>query len=91
MREDNQKIIARLRRIEGQVRGLERMLGDGHNCLEVLTQLSAVSAALKKTGLEIVRGHLGECLAGMKEAPTADLEKKAKELEEILARYLSLA
>jgi len=91
MNDNKQKIIARLRRIEGQVRGLERMLGNGHDCVEVLTQLSAVSAALKKTGLEIVRGHLGECLAGMTREGAADLEKKSKELEEILARYLSLA
>ncbi|MDZ4165093.1 MAG: metal-sensitive transcriptional regulator [Smithellaceae bacterium] len=91
MNDNKKKIIARLRRIEGQIRGLERMLGNGNECVEVLTQLSAVSAALKKTGLEIVRVHLGDCLSGMTENSAADLEKKSKDLEEVLARFLSLA
>ncbi|MDI6727151.1 MAG: metal-sensitive transcriptional regulator [Smithellaceae bacterium] len=91
MSEDKQKIIARLKRIEGQVRGLERMLGNGNDCLEVLTQLSAVSAALKKAGLEIVKIHMGECLSGMKEGKSDDLDRKSADLKEILARFLSLA
>jgi len=51
-----------LRRIEGQVRGIERMVGDDRYCIEVLTQISAVQAALDKVALGLLDGHARHCM-----------------------------
>ena len=54
----------RLRRIEGQVRGIERMVGDDRYCIDVLTQISAVQAALDKVALALVDDHARHCILG---------------------------
>ena len=53
-----------LRRIEGQVRGLQRMVDDDTYCIDVLTQISAVSRALQRVAVGLVHDHLGHCVAG---------------------------
>ncbi|MDR2547112.1 MAG: metal-sensitive transcriptional regulator [Lachnospiraceae bacterium] len=55
-------IIMRLRRIEGQVRGLVRMIEEGKDCEDVLIQISSVKSALHKTGQVILEGHLHHCV-----------------------------
>lgn len=90
MADDKDKILGRLRRIEGQVRGLERMVAEGSDCLQILTQLAAVSAALKKTGLEMVNIHLGTCLSDIKNSNDATRDQKMGELKELLGRFLAL-
>ncbi len=60
-------ILLRLRRIEGQVRGLQRMIEQQRSCEEVLTQIIAVRAALDKVGLLALDRHIGECMAGSSE------------------------
>ncbi len=60
-------ILLRLRRIEGQVRGLQRMVEAQRNCEEVLTQAIAVRAALDKVGLLALDRHIDECLTGSSE------------------------
>jgi DNA-binding FrmR family transcriptional regulator len=61
--EDRKKIVNRLKRIEGQIRGLERLVENGAPCLDILTQVSAVTAAVKKAGTEVIRVSLEHCLA----------------------------
>jgi DNA-binding FrmR family transcriptional regulator len=60
---DKAKILARLRRIEGQVRGVQRMVEDDVYCLDVLTQLSAIIAAARQTGLLVLEDHVRGCVA----------------------------
>jgi DNA-binding FrmR family transcriptional regulator len=60
---DKAKIMARLRRIEGQVRGVQRMVEEDQYCLDVLTQLSAIIAASRQTGLLVLEDHVRGCVA----------------------------
>lgn len=60
---DKAKILARLRRMEGQVRGVQRMVEEDEYCLDVLTQLSAVIAAARQTGLLVLEDHVRGCVA----------------------------
>jgi DNA-binding FrmR family transcriptional regulator len=62
--DDKAKVIARLRRIEGQVRGLQRMVDDDTYCIDVLTQVAAISKALQGVGLGLLEQHLEHCVAG---------------------------
>lgn len=61
---DKAKILARLRRMEGQVRGVQRMVEEDQYCLDVLTQLSAIIAAARQTGLLVLEDHVRGCVAG---------------------------
>lgn len=79
---------ARLRRIEGQVRGIQRMVGDGVYCVDVLTQLSAVIAACEKVGLRVLEDHIRGCVA---EAIASDEgEAKIDELTRVLEKFLQV-
>jgi len=61
---DKAKILARLRRMEGQVRGVQRMVEGDEYCLDILTQLSAIIAAARQTGLLVLEDHVRGCVAG---------------------------
>ncbi len=61
---DRQQVITRLRRIEGQVRGLQRLIEDDTYCIDVLTQVAAVTKALQGVGLLLLDEHLQHCVAG---------------------------
>ena len=79
--------INRLRRIEGQVRGVAQMLEDDRYCIDILTQLSAVRAALRKVEDEILRDHVNHCVAGaIKSGSKTDQRKKIDELMDVFAR-----
>lgn len=58
------QLLVRLRRIEGQVRGIERMVDDDRYCVDVITQISAIQAALDKVALGLLDDHARRCLAG---------------------------
>jgi DNA-binding FrmR family transcriptional regulator len=58
------QLQSRLRRIEGQVRGIERMVDDDRYCIDVLTQISAIQAALDKVALGLLDGHARHCVVG---------------------------
>lgn len=68
--ETDQKILKRLRRIEGQVRGLQRMVEEGRDCQEVLTQLSGVRNALEAAGEQMLEQYASGCRARPGEAVT---------------------
>jgi len=57
------ELLARLRRIEGQVRGVQRMVQEDQYCLDVLTQLNSIDAALRAVGLGLLDGHVRHCVA----------------------------
>jgi DNA-binding FrmR family transcriptional regulator len=61
--QDKDAYLRRLRRIEGQVRGIARMVEEDVYCIDVLTQVSAVTRALQAVALGLVEDHLGECVA----------------------------
>jgi DNA-binding FrmR family transcriptional regulator len=79
------QILARLKRIEGQVRGLQKMLAEGRDCQEFIQQLSAVRRALDRAGLLVVARRLAECTRpeGGTEA-AADLSEIQKTIELVL-------
>lgn len=60
---DKAEVLTRLRRIEGQVRGLQRMVEEDTYCIDVLTQVSAVTKALQSVALVLMQDHLGHCVA----------------------------
>jgi len=90
-KEDRKKIVNRLKRIEGQIRGLERLVENGAPCLDVLTQVSAVTAAVKKTGAEVIRVSLEQCLAEASTKQKTDLRVKKDEFQKALSRYIDMA
>ncbi|MGH2730955.1 MAG: metal-sensitive transcriptional regulator, partial [Actinomycetota bacterium] len=61
--EDKENILARLRRIEGQVRGLQKMVDQDEYCIDILTQITAASNALKKVAVELLDDHIRHCVA----------------------------
>jgi DNA-binding FrmR family transcriptional regulator len=67
------QLQTRLRRIEGQVRGIERMVDDDRYCIDVLTQISAVQAALDKVALGLLDGHVRHCVAEGAEEGKSDV------------------
>jgi CsoR family transcriptional regulator, copper-sensing transcriptional repressor len=81
------KLLNRLRRIEGQVRGVARMVEEDRYCIDVLTQLQAVRAALSRVETEMLKDHLGHCIEGAIVSGDVDEQrKKATELIDLLER-----
>jgi DNA-binding FrmR family transcriptional regulator len=62
--ENREAVLKRLRRIEGQVRGVERMVEENRYCIDVVTQVTAIQAALDKVALELLSDHAAHCVAG---------------------------
>lgn len=86
-RENKPRLLNRLNRIEGQVRGIARMVEDDRYCIDVLTQLQAVRAALAKVETEMLRDHLGHCIEGAIVSGDRDQQRqKASELIQLLER-----
>ena len=86
---DKAAVIRRLHRIEGQVRGLERMVDSDAYCIDVLTQISAVTRALESVALGLLGDHLGHCVreAVAQGGPEADARlREAREAIERLVR-----
>jgi len=87
IRDNKSKLTARLNRIEGQVRGVARMVDEDRYCIDVLTQLQAVRAALARVETEMLRDHLSHCIESAIVAGDVDEQrKKAAELVELLER-----
>jgi DNA-binding FrmR family transcriptional regulator len=87
MHDHDPKLIGRLNRIEGQVRGISRMVTEGRYCIDILTQLQAVRAALGKVESAILQEHLGKCIEGaITSGDAVDQRAKVKELIQLLER-----
>jgi CsoR family transcriptional regulator, copper-sensing transcriptional repressor len=77
----------RLNRIEGQVRGLARMIDDDRYCIDIVTQISAVRTALRRVEEEILRDHVSHCVAqAVASGSQADQRKKIAELMDVVGR-----
>ena len=79
-------VLARLRRIEGQVRGLQRMVDENRYCIDILTQVNATRAALASVGLVLLRDHTEHCLGEAVRA--GEGAEKACELSEAVERFV---
>lgn len=77
-------IKSRLARIAGQVAGLQKMVEDNRNCIDILTQLAAVRSALDSTGVELLSDHLTHCVVRHSEVPPHP-ESKDKSSDELIA------
>ncbi len=85
--DDKPKLLARLRRIEGQVRGLQRMIDEEKYCVDVLTQVSSVMAALQGVGLIVLEDHVQGCVRdAITEGENADAA--VAELIDVLQRFV---
>jgi len=81
------KLVSRLNRIEGQVRGITRMVTEGRYCVDILTQLQAVRAALGKVESAILQEHLGKCIEGaITSGDATEQRAKVNELIQLLER-----
>jgi DNA-binding FrmR family transcriptional regulator len=79
--------LRRLRRIEGQVRGLQRMVEDDKYCIDVLTQISATNRALQSVALQLLEEHMGTCVVdAARDGAEADV--KVKEASDAIARLV---
>jgi DNA-binding FrmR family transcriptional regulator len=74
-----EQLLARLRRIEGQIRGIEGMVEEDRYCIDILTQISAAQAALDKVALGLLDGHAHTCVMG------ADAGERGERTEEMMA------
>ncbi|MGC9221182.1 MAG: metal-sensitive transcriptional regulator [Solirubrobacteraceae bacterium] len=79
---DKPALIKRLHRIEGQVRGIERMVDEDRYCIDIITQISAVTTALESVAFKLLDQHVNHCVAGALAA--GDEETAAKQSRELL-------
>jgi len=87
MNRDREKVLNRLKRIEGQIRGLQRLVESGAPCVEIITQMSAVTSAMKKTAGVIIVNNMNKCLDEVAENP----KMTQKEFQMALMRFIDLS
>jgi len=85
---DTHALVNRLRRIEGQVRGLQRMVEDEAYCIDVLTQVSAVTKALQNVAVSLLDDHLRHCVADAARVSTDEATAKLDEATQAIARLV---
>jgi len=88
VRRDTNPIQARLRRVEGQIRGIARMVEDDAYCIDVLTQVAAASRALQAVALELLDAHLDTCVREAIDAGGPDADAKVAEASAAIARLV---
>jgi DNA-binding FrmR family transcriptional regulator len=85
---DKEQLSKRLARVEGQVRGVAKMVEDDRYCIDVLTQISAIQAALDKVAIGLLDGHARHCMVEGHGGP-ADPDERVDELMSAVSRLLS--
>ena len=80
--------LKRLRRIEGQVRGLHRMVEEEQYCIDILTQVSATTKALQSVALGLLEEHMSHCVVQAAAAGGAEADEKIREATEAIARLV---
>ncbi|HEY2444380.1 MAG TPA: metal-sensitive transcriptional regulator [Rhizomicrobium sp.] len=84
----DRKLLSRIARIEGQMRGIARMVEEDRYCIDILNQVQAVKAALTRVEAEILKSHAAHCVAhAIKSANAKDQTRKFSELVELFSRY----
>ena len=86
--DDKQALLARLRRAEGQVRGVARMVDEDAYCIDILTQVSAITKALESVALTLLEDHLGHCVAQATAEGGPVAEEKLREANAAIARLV---
>ncbi|MGH3274432.1 MAG: metal-sensitive transcriptional regulator [Streptosporangiaceae bacterium] len=86
--QDKDAYLKRLRRIEGQVRGLQRMVENDTYCVDVLTQISAATRALQAVALGLLEDHLGHCVTQAIEEGGPDAAEKVREAAQAISRLV---
>ncbi|HCU78772.1 metal-sensitive transcriptional regulator [Microbacterium lacticum] len=86
--DDKQALLARLRRAEGQVRGIARMVDEDAYCIDILTQVSAITKALESVALTLLEDHLGHCVAQATAEGGPVAEEKLREANAAIARLV---
>ena len=82
--------LARLRKIEGQIQGVQKMIGQGRYCIDVLTQIGSVVGALKRVEENILDRHLRTCVRdSLSRGTPADQDRKIEEIVAVLGRFRS--
>src|SRR5699024_6213313 len=84
---EKQAVINRLKRIEGQVRGVEKMINEDRYCVDILVQISAIDAALKKVGYSLMERHTKHCVSSA--IKSGEGEEAIDELMEVIKQYSS--
>ena len=85
---DKDNYLKRLRRIEGQVRGLQRMIDEDKYCIDILTQVSAATKALQTVALGLLEDHLGHCVAEAVAEGGETADQKIREASDAIARLV---
>ena len=86
--QEKDALIKRLHRIEGQVRGIERMVEDERYCIDILTQIAAVSTALESVSVKLLEGHVRHCVAEALAAGDAEVaEQRSEDLLAAVHRF----
>ncbi|MDX6411565.1 MAG: CsoR family transcriptional regulator, copper-sensing transcriptional repressor [Gaiellaceae bacterium] len=86
--DNKSSLITRLHRIEGQVRGVEKMVDEDRYCIDILTQIGAVSTALESLAFEVLDDHVNHCVAGaLASGDKADAAEKTEELLAAVRRF----
>jgi DNA-binding FrmR family transcriptional regulator len=85
---DKEGYLKRMRRIEGQVRGIARMIDEDVYCIDILTQVSAVTKALQAVSLALVEDHLGHCVVDAARMSPEDGDAKVREAAEAIGRLV---
>ncbi|PRX97176.1 metal-sensitive transcriptional regulator [Allonocardiopsis opalescens] len=86
--DNKQQHLARLRRVEGQIRGLQRMVDEDAYCIDILTQVSAATKALQAVALGLLDEHLKHCVADAMAGGGAEAEAKVQEASAAIARLV---
>ena len=89
--QEKRAVLLRLKRIEGQIRGLQRMVDEDAACADILTQLAAVTAAIKKVGTAIVQAYMEECISKSREDRGMKREDALRDFQRAIARYIDWA
>lgn len=85
---DKDDYLKRLRRIEGQVRGIAKMVDDDKYCIDILTQVSAATKALQAVALGLLEQHMGSCVVDAAREGGPEADAKVKEASEAIARLV---
>ena len=85
---DSDALLKRLRRIEGQIRGLQRMVETDTYCIDILTQISAATRALEAVALQLLDDHLRHCVSEAAASGGPDLDEKVAEAAEAIRRLV---
>ncbi|SHJ63250.1 DNA-binding transcriptional regulator, FrmR family [Anaerobranca californiensis DSM 14826] len=84
--DSNKELISRLKKIEGQIRGIQKMMEDGRYCVDILTQIAAVRSAITKVGILVLEKHTKGCVS--EAIKNEEQEEKIAELMQVLSKFL---